>query len=360
MTSAWTAADAVASEMAATPYLADFRAGLAPGPGNTPGDSVHGLLLQYSMLRSQPLLLGGRLVRIPEFAGMLGGSPSVQKWLAPAQRLFQAMSHTVEFLRSRLSGYPGLLVPDLLPSAPRVHHDGFWDMRFPWPAEMRRAGLQFAGGPDVALRALDLPDGGRAFAGALGDLVSALRSTESWRAFAEAHAALAQHGREDAKALRWQYRQATTEARMDEIAGELAMRARAMRDSELDSVHAAAAGPAADYFRAFRAIDEVIDAVAALLNQRLASGRLSELRILSADWGRPAELRHVRVHAILDDFHNPYELVRVGADVDSLSGLMLLHGIRMFWADDGTDDDDIVLADGRLLVGSSDISAIGS
>ncbi len=359
MTSVWTTADALAAELAKTKHLTTFRAGLKERP--TAEDppfavkSVRALLVHYSMLQSQPLLLGMRLPLIPEFETLHDGSPEVQRWLEAAQRLSFGFAELVEFVRSRLPGYPSLLVPDVAPGASRVKQDGFWDARFPWIAELRRAGLQLSPRPELTLRALELPDGGEALLNALGELLAAVRATSSWQQFEAAHRAMDGRAQAAAKELRKAYRKAVSEERADAIAGDTGMRDASFRRAELEAVKARASGPVSEYFAAFDDVDELIDTLAAFVSHRVCEGPISTLSVVSADWGPPADLRAVRVRADDDEFRRTYELMRIPSAVPALAGVMLLHNLTMHFKDD--DSGTLLLADGRLLSGSASVPA---
>ena len=76
------------------------------------------------------MLLGKRLGRVPEFQDLYQ-RPEIKAWFDVAQRFAFVLVEVIEFLRSRLPGYPRLLVPDLLAGSSRVYIDGLSDQRFP-------------------------------------------------------------------------------------------------------------------------------------------------------------------------------------------------------------------------------------
>jgi hypothetical protein len=357
MTNVWLAADAVANEMAKSPHLAPFLDGLDPQSGDEDvlafGESVHALLVRYSVLRSQPMLAGIRVPHLPEFGPVHDGSEDVRRWLDEAQRMAYAFLDVVEFVRSRLPGYPGLLVPDLSPGAPRVHQDGFFDMRFPWIAEQRRAGLQLETRPPVALLALELPGTGGGLVEALGVLLGALRETTTWREFEAAHAQLGDAERDTAKALRAEYREAIKEGCLEGIAGPNAMRRQTMRRAELEKVRMRAEGALCVYFEAFRAVDELLDALAAFLTHRVVRGAINEVEIVTADWGPTRDLRYVRLEALDAGFRVQHEMVRIRPEVGSLGGVVMLRNITIQFG--AQFHGALLTVDGWLLSGSGDV-----
>jgi hypothetical protein len=304
------------------------------------------------MFRSQPLLLGKRLGRVPEFQ-QLHQRPDVKAWFDVAQRFAFVLVEVIEFLRSRLPGYPRLLVPDLLAGGSRVYNDGIWDQRFPWEFEVRQARLQFTSQPAMLAPALELPDRGAAAYAALAEVSVALRATETWQRFNRADAALESSDLEAAKALRYEYRQAVDNVRVDDIAGDTVLRDGMFRRGELARVKSQATGRLRGYFDAFDATDQLIDAVAALISHRVAIGSIDELRPTEADWGAPADVRRVRFKADDDEFRHSYELVKIQSEVQSLAGIVLLHDLNLHWNRDGV----VLTAVGGLLTGSADVPA---
>ena len=358
MTELWKAVDAFSTIWVASPHVATFREGIKPTPSapNRPPfqyDSLHELLVTYSMFRSQLLLLGKRLGRVPEFQDLYQ-RPEIKAWFDVAQRFAFVLVEVIEFLRSRLPGYPRLLVPDLLAGSSRVYIDGLWDQRFPWEFEVRQARLQFAAQPAMLAPALELADGSAAAYAALADVLIALRGTDTWQRFSAADAGLEPTDREAAKAIRYAYRQAVDSVRVDDIAGETVLRDGMFRRAELARVKGQGSGRLREYLDAFDATDHLIDALAALISHRVATGPLDELSPTEASWGAPADVRRVRFKADDDEFRHTYELVKIRSDVESLAGIVLLHDLNIHWNREGV----VRTALGGLLSGSADIPAI--
>jgi hypothetical protein len=358
MRALWDATDAFSSTWISSTHTDEFRKGLQPTPHDSSNpmqvNSVQQLLVTYSMLQSQPVLLGKRVGALPEFQQLLL-RPNVREWFDAAQRFAVALTEVVEFLRSRLPGYPSLLVPDLLPGASRVNAGGFWDMRFPWELQIRQAKLHFANQPPQLAGALELPDRGRAAHAALGDVARALHETEAWRSFADAHKNLGTADWDAAKAGRREFREAVSEARITAVAGGLAIRVANMRRSELERIKAQADGRLREYYDAFASIDEVINAIAALVSHRIAEGRLDQLVPFEADWGVARNLRPIRFRAIDNGWRHSYELVKLSVGQKALAGVVVLHNLTINLPDD--DGAATLTADGQLLVGSADIPA---
>lgn len=356
MKEVWTATDELAFAFGASPLTGGFRAGLAPTPsdarqGIAPG-SIADLLAAYGMLRAQPLLLGIRLIHLPEFGELHAQREDMRDWLSIAERFAHALLTTIEFLRSRLPGYPQLLVPDTQPTAPRVRNDGFWDMRFPWTLDARRAAPQLRGAPSLGA-ALQLRDGSTRSEAALQDLLEVLQQSSPWRRFEVAASAIDAEDREAAKDLKREYRAATTDDRLDAVAGETGMRRTQMLWSELGKVKAGAGERLADYFVAFDELDEALQAVTALISHRVAKGDLPSLDPIDIDWGPPAALRHVRFRGQSNEFFHSLELAKIDVEAEALAGVVLLRNLTLLL------DQGIVTAGGLLLSGSASLPIQG-
>ncbi len=339
-----------------SPLTEGFRAGLAPTPSQgrhgTAAGSVADLLAYYGMLRSQPLLLGMRLIHVPEFGELHAQSEDIREWFSIAERFAYALLTAIEFLRSRLPGYPQLLVPDTQPTAPRVRNDGFWDIRFPWTLDARRAAPQLQGAPSLGA-ALQLRDGGTRSAGALQDLLETLQQSPPWRRFEDADTAVDAEDREAAKNLKREFRAATTDDRLEAVAGGTGMRRTQMLWAELDRIKSGADDRLANYFATFDELDEVLQAVAALISHRVAKGDLPSLDPIDVDWGPHAALRYVRFRGQRDGFFHRRGLAKIDVEAEALAGVVLLRNLTLLL------DQRIVKAGGLLLAGSARLPVRG-
>jgi hypothetical protein len=202
---------------------------------------------------------------------------------------------------------------------------------------------------------LTLPDRGKRLNGALSNLLDELRTSAAWQRFETADSELGLTGRDVAKRLRRDYRNAVKDERVDEIGGPTGMRSRTMRNAEMAAVKAMADGAVREYFDAFEAIDALLDAVAAFITHRIARGDIHEVRVTTAEWGPAGELRALRMTADVDEFHIPRELVRAPSSIAALDGVVILGGLT-FSMPFGQEQ---IAAEGQLLSGSGDIRSDG-
>jgi hypothetical protein len=357
MSNLWSAVDELAWAWAESPHTRVFRDGLSPvrEDPNAPLRvvSVQHLMVHYEMLQSQPLLLGMRVPHLPEFGELHREEAAVRRWFDSAQRFAFTFVDVIEFLRSRLPRYPALLVPDLVPEAPRVYEDGFWDRQYPWPAEVRRAGLQLQARPTLVARALDLTDGGTKTYAAIDRVLDLLRASGTWQRFVAASDHLDEAVGEEAKRSRREYRKAVADDVLDRVAGPTGMRRQTMRRTELLKAKRTAEGNLREYYDTFDEVDELISAVAGLLSHRITVGDIREVGLLSGDWGEKRDLREVRVRASDTAWPRSLDLVKFEAAAPSLGGVMVLHNLTFHF------DDDELAADGPLLTGSVDLPSKG-
>jgi hypothetical protein len=354
----WDAVDQFSAIWVCSPLTTHFRDGLAPvkhDPNQPPLElqNIAQALAMFGPLKAQPLLLAQRLPMIPTFPA-LAAKPATQRWLPIAVAFGFALLEVAEFLRSRLAGYPSLLVPDLAPNATRVRANGFWDSRFPWQIALRQSGFQFKNEPPRIRTDLGFPDQGRAAYAALSVISQELHETVAWRAFAQARQSLGEKGVTEARALIREYQNAVSEERADQVAGDTGMRDATFRRGELERIKQGASQELQEYYDAFAAVDQMIDAIAALISHRVARGAFDELEPFEASWSRTQELRRVRLKASDNAFlRSPYELVKVSLGLRAVSGLVLLSGVTTNWHDSYV----TLTADGWLLSGSADVPA---
>jgi hypothetical protein len=140
---------------------------------------------------------------------------------------------------------------------------------------------------------------------------------------------------------------------LDAIGGRTGLRRQQALRGELAATRARAEGALAAYIRAWDAVDEVLEAIAALISDRVARGDVPELPLFAADWGSPRALRYVRLDAASGEFFKPMRLVRIPSSFDALAGLVVLHSLTVLM------DEGALVTDGRLLTGSSGLPSAG-
>ncbi len=110
---------------------------------------LSGVTGRYSPVRQHPLLMALQLGQAGATDALVGSSED-EHWLQDAAELAALFSTAVEFLRSRIPGYPSLRVPHVRAGSPHVYGDPFFVAGFPWEAGMLRMGLQLQSAPELA------------------------------------------------------------------------------------------------------------------------------------------------------------------------------------------------------------------
>jgi len=234
---------------------------------------VRHILAGFSPLSTRPMLLGLYLPRIPsigpipgydQLASIEGGT----QFLDSAARLASGLLSIVEHLRARLPGYPNLPVPDLCPGSPAVVNDGFFAFeRLPWPAAAR---AQRAGQPGELRTGLVLDVDLAALEERVGEVLEALEGDEGWLKFIRVSSQLGDKELRQLKGICVEFSRRTTEAVVDERAGELLMQRVQYARAVLEEVRSAASGLAGEYLAAFTRVDHLISLVAAVISERVA------------------------------------------------------------------------------------------
>lgn len=234
--------------------------------------AVSDFLASMGMLRSRPLLFALHAPQLPRLS-----MPGVQfeelprvdgftEFMREAARAGSTLLSLIEYVRSRLPGYPDLLVPDLRPQAPQVDMDGLLGVGMPWTAAARRRGFQDSGPQTADSASIDQAR----WAASAEGLLEAIRNSEQWKAFVAATDALSSDDRDQLDKACHEFDESTRIERIEEQAGLLLMRQVALRKAALQAAHQSTTGAALDYVEAFTAVDRLINQAATLISERTA------------------------------------------------------------------------------------------
>lgn len=141
-----------------------------------------------------PIVLQSRLDFIERYGSELVpgedfGRTDYQDWKRAGLAVESAFAITLEWMRSRLPGYPNMFGPHFAPGSPYVTTE--FTFNHPWRRELRAAGLQFLPAPPGIATALGLPvEAAHDLERAAQRLASALGATPEWSNFESASAAL--------------------------------------------------------------------------------------------------------------------------------------------------------------------------
>jgi hypothetical protein len=309
------------------------------------GHHIAEFTARYSPLRNNPILLGPKLVGMAE-ADDYFVDDEAQQWLRDASECGYAFEVMIEWLRSRLPGYPSLGVPHLRPGSPHVPDDPFLCRGFPWIAELRRLGLQFLDPPP-----LDMLDGKGDLVEAQKDLHAAIRERASWARFRGAAMALSAPDLAELKSVSTAFRDSVRPDRVAEAAGGLLLAGYEFRAAALRECVDRTTGSVREYLDAFEQVDELITVVASVAATVALKGGLVEAVAKRMALGSAGDLRDIDVAVNGDDpMMAPGEAVIVTTQESSLRGVTYPTRITHKWGRLDDPSNARMVLKGRFLV----------
>jgi hypothetical protein len=343
----WRAAVELADAFAEAPKVQSFRRAFRPP---TEQDDFRARVSEvtalYSPLRTHSILLGVRMNQLPVTATMLQ-TPADEAWLKDAVQVGTAFQMVLEFLRSRLPGYPSLRLPHLRNGSPYVPEDPFFVRGYPWEPEMRRLGLQLQDVPSMAAL------GGGDCRDQILNLLYALQERPAWRRFAAARETLTEADHQALSQASRKLSERTKDQSLDEEAGDYLLARYQRREAVLEEVVTGTHGRVAEYLRAFEAIDELITVVAAVVDASVTSDGLLGVHPYRMDVGAGDDLRAVELAVVGDSpMHNPGEVLVVEGPHPALSGVVYPIAITHRWGRSDDPSSSRMIVSGYLATGS--------
>lgn len=244
------------------------------------------LLLFHQYMRTQPLLMGVRLVAAGAYE--LGQPQSARAWLDDAVTVGTTFQAMIELLRSRLPGYPMLHVPHLCTGSPR-RMDPYEFTGFPWDPEQRDAQLQRNSPPELDALGGDYC----ACAELLLDTARHLQERLAWRRLAAARDELSDA---DVRTLIELNNQFAARLRPHEVDARIRPgEQHTYAEAVLNELIVTSEGAVGEYLAAFEVVDQLITVVAAYLQGFAFKGKIPVIEPRRMDLGPDADLRPVEV-----------------------------------------------------------------
>lgn len=339
----WQTAAALSDSLRETPKVKSFLRAFDRDAGDL-AVRVNELTAVYSSLRISPLLLGVRLNHMAATAQLLRDDDD-EAWLADAVEVGTAFQVVVEFVRSRLPGYPMLRVPHRRTGAGYlIEIDEHFFHHFPWDSELSRLGLQLAGAPDMTKLG-----GADDCAELLVELAGELANRHTWRRFAETQRALSESDRTTLSELGARFSAAVTEDAVVQHAGSRLMAQYEYRMAVLHEQVASSSERVLRYLRAFEAVDELITVVAAFMQTLIVSEQLVSVHPERIDLGQGDDVAPVSLllrpgHPLL----NPGEVISVQGPPPP-DGIVYPKALKHSWGKLDDPGSSTTRIDGRFL-----------
>lgn len=243
---------------------------------------------QVSLLRSAPILVAVRLQHYGQRAEALIKSEEDEGWFDDALKLGTAFQVMVEFLRSRLPGYPVLKVPHRAKGSPYLIETNYlFFHRFPWERELARIGIQQKEAHELD-GLFEAPGG---IGGLLSRLATQARDRPSWQRFISASAALDPDDKRRLSDLNKEFRARTLEEVVHAESGELMIANYRYRRAVLTEMVGSCEGRVLEYLRSFEEVDELITLIATTIEVVIMESKLTRLEMRRLDLGLGLEAR---------------------------------------------------------------------
>lgn len=296
----WRAVWRLADVWSETPLVKDFAATLPRNQGlQNRGDRATGVpaLLQHLEMKAgmiKPLMFGKRVPVLLDHPQISPGIPAVDQsevaaWLTMANRIEDAHRVTLEWLRSRLAGYPILRAPQLAPGTPLTTFK--MTIHYIWTKEELAGGLNQMPAPPGVPDLLGADDNAsRELDEAARDLVKTLEGSPAWIRFHGSLDGLDEVGKEALRQARREIRERVSEEAVDDHEERLALSRSEYRGHTTAEVINSLTGSAREYADAFNDVHELLTLVACDIFGELALfGEPWPLSVLNLETPEPGQ-----------------------------------------------------------------------
>jgi hypothetical protein len=280
-----------------------------------------------SPIRQHPLLMGYQLARFPEIQAFVENEEH-KEWLRDLNEVGGALTAAIEFIRSRIPGYPSFRVPHVRTGSPYTYSEIFFVAGFPWDGELRRMGLQLQGPPPVGPILESQAD----FAALLNAAADELNASEASASFVDARAAMQPADWDQLREIGRTFAGSVTDDAVTAAAGEFLLQRFQYRAAVLQRLVSGTDGRARAYMDAFEALNELLNVGAALIETTVVSAGLPSVRPTQLVLGSGGELRSAYFVTLdADPFLHPGSIVHLDGPVVSVTGFVYTRAITYDW-----------------------------
>lgn len=209
---------------------------------------------------AQPLAVSGRVRMAQQFPMLPTEQPdpiALKAWLEAGDWLQIAHLETVEWLRSRLPGYPTVGAPQLARGTSFTSEE--WGYRIPWRYKAFAEGHQQRTTPRPIGRLLGDPSSEETIGQATVNLAGAFASTDEWRQYRESRSALSGEDKLALKEARGRLTAECAAEAIDAYEPGLVVPREQYRRSVTSTTVESLTGPAREFAEAFAAVDSMIN-----------------------------------------------------------------------------------------------------
>lgn len=280
-----------------------------------------------SPIRQHPLLMGHHLARLPPIQAFVENEEHA-KWLRDLNEVGGALTVAIEFLRSRIPGYPSFRVPHLWTGSPYTYAETFVVAGFPWDAELRRMGLQLQGPPPVGRILESQAD----FAGLLNAAAAELNASDASASFVDARAAMQPADWDQLREIGRTFAERVTDDAVTAAAGDFLLQRFQYRSAILELLVAEADGRARIYMEAFERLNELLNVAVALVETTVISAGLPSVQPMQLVLGAGGELRPAYFVTLdADPFLHPGSIIHLAGPAVPVTGFVYTRAITYDW-----------------------------
>jgi len=321
----WDSAAAFAKAFSTSPRVQRFIRAYDLEGGDDLARRVNEFTVTYSPLKSAPILIGPRLNQIPQTTELLATGEDVMEWLGDAMAVGEALQIAIEFLRSRLPGYPILRVPHRRRGSPcLLETDPFFFHYFPWDRDLARQGMQLAPTPPDMTTIDCETDCSKE----LRQMAMALAEWTSWDRFAELSKTLTDEDLAGLSETGKAFAAAIKDEVVDKEADDSLLARYQYLSAVLEEQVGAAKDRAKEYLLAFEAVDSLVAIVAGLIETLVITDSLRTIDPDRLDLSGGGEVSRVNVKVSPDPLVlDPGRVIRVAGD-SVPEGLVLIDGLN--------------------------------
>jgi hypothetical protein len=280
-----------------------------------------------SPVRQHPLLMGYQLARLPPIQAFVENEEH-EKWLRDLNDVGGALTVAIEFIRSRIPGYPSLRVPHLRTGSPYTYAETFLVAGFPWDAELRRMGLQLQGPPPVGQILESQAD----FAGLLNAAADELNASNASASFVDARAAMQPADWDQLREIGRTLAGRVADDAVTAAAGDFLLQRFQYRSAILEQLVSEADGRARTYMDAFEDLNELLNVAAALVETTVVSAGLFSVQPMQLVLGAGDELRPAYFVTLdADPFLHPGSIFHLAGPAPSVTGFVYTRAVTFDW-----------------------------